>query len=317
MRRPLIVCLLALVAAGSGLTAGDSRWQRNDDDRRHERRPALLFADWFGRDPLDRRDLVVAGAGLERVEYEASAPAWPGDRPGSLRARYDSSAPAGLLGFELARDLDASAPFTAAAVIVIRPDGFAADPNGFFQISWGLWNRHTTGLNRTGDLTGFATDTFDLLEFDYFPNVSPFFGGPFVSPSILGAANPDSPNFFSQGAFANAGFALGLELALPLGEPLLIVMEHKPGIDSVVVGVHRIVRPRRTIPVPGAVTVIPLDGLSLRDYEFDSVGLTLWTDGFGGSEPAVLADVDLHGLIVKRGFFSSVDSILRVPAPRN
>jgi hypothetical protein len=42
----------------------------------------------------------------------------------------------------------------------------------------------------------------------------------------------------------------------------------------------------------------------------------LWNDGFGGSEPALLADITLHALIVNRGLFPSVDAILRVPPRR-
>ena len=88
----------------------------------------------------------------------------------------------------------------------------AADPNGFFQISWGLWSSTTTGLERTGNPASFAGDTFELLEFDYFPNASPFFGGPFLSPTAFGVANPDAPGFEGQGSFANAAFSFGVEM---------------------------------------------------------------------------------------------------------
>jgi hypothetical protein len=270
---------------------------------------ATLVAEFFRSDPLSDPRTIVVGAALERLTHDESAPAWPGDRRGSLTALYDSSLPAGLFGFALPVALDEADAFTAAATFVLDPAGFEADPNGFFQISWGLWNTETTGLNRTGSFTSFAGDAFDLVGFDYFPAVSPFFGGPFLSPSVFGASRPDVD---PPDAFANAAFAFNLEVALPLGVPLLAMIEHEPGLDVAVASVHRIVRPRRTVPVPGAVTVIDLGALALRQYGLDAVGLTLWNDGFGGPTPALRASVDYHSLVVVLGRVANADEILRV-----
>ena len=41
---------------------------------------------WFQSDPFVRPDTVVAGAALDRLAWNASPPAFPGDRPGSLTA---------------------------------------------------------------------------------------------------------------------------------------------------------------------------------------------------------------------------------------
>lgn len=310
MRRSFASLALVLWVAGFGPSASD----RTGEPVVAPGGPVeLLVADYFTRDPSERTDLVVAGDWEHRVSHRLSPPAWPGDRPGALLARYDASAPAALFGLALDEPLDESDCFTAAAIVVIEPDGFSADPDGFFQISWGLWNRGATGLDRTGSFDSFAGDTFESLGFDYFPNVSPFFGGPYLSPAIFGEADPTSPDFPFQGAFANASFAFNVEVDLPLGEPLLMVIEHRPDVDAAVFTVHRIVGPRSSVPIPAAVTTVPLGGLRLRRYLFDAVGLMLWNDGFGGAEPSVLANVGVHGLIVARGPLSSVDAILRLP----
>jgi hypothetical protein len=187
--------------------------------------------------------------------------------------------------------------FRAAAVFVIEPDGFQADPFGFFQMSWGLWNTRTTGLDRTGSLTSLASDTFELLEFAYFPNVSPFFGGPFLSPSAFGVANDEDPLFDFLGGFVNFAFA-SVPVELPLGEPLSAVLSHLPAEGVMVVTVRRIDAGGRLVPLPGAVAVVPLDSLPVREYSVDTIGLTLWHDGFGGDTPSLRADVVFHELSV-------------------
>ncbi|NIS30840.1 MAG: hypothetical protein GWN07_11050, partial [Actinobacteria bacterium] len=65
------------------------------------------------------------------------------------------------------------------------------------------------------------------------PNVSDFFGGPFLSPTAFGVEPPSSD------AFANAAFSFGVEVALPLGEPLLAVLEHRPDVDAMTTTVYR------------------------------------------------------------------------------
>ena len=252
-----------------------------DDDGAANETP-VVFAEFFETDPLSAAGTVVAGEALTRLSWQPDAPAFPGDVPGSLQAVYDSRLAAGWFGWLLPRAFDANDTFSAAAAFVIRSEGYAADPDGFFQISWGLWNSTVTGLNRTGSFQNFATDTYELIEFDYFPNVSPFFGGPFISPSIFGAE-------VGQDGFANFTTVFDLDVALPLDVPLLVVIEHRPGLDALVLGVHRIVDSAHVLPLNGAVGVAPLDGLSLREYDVDTIGLTLWHDGFGDRFPQRIA----------------------------
>jgi hypothetical protein len=251
--------------------------------------PAVRVEWSFETDPIADSTAVVAGQVLDRLAWQPDDPAFPGDPAGSLRALYDSSLPAGWFGLPLEATLTDRDTFTAAAAFVIDSEGFAADPDGFFQISWGLWNVGTTGLNRTGSLTSFAADTFELIEFDYFPNVSPFFGGPFLAPAVFGAP-------VGSDAFGNFTSLFDLEVELPLDIPLLAVLEHRPDADAVVAQVYRIVDARTVVPVNGAVGSAPLDFLTERDYEVNVIGLTLWNDGFGGPTPALQASVDFHKL---------------------
>jgi len=268
-----------------------------DDEATDEPRP---FAEFFETDPLGDPETIVAGAALERVLWNDDAPAFEGDPAGSLSATYDATADAGLFGFPLADSLTEASTFTAAAAFVIHSEGYSADPFGFFQISWGLWNRATTGLNRTGDASG-AADTFELVEFDYFPNVSPIFGGPFVGPGVFGLAAVDDPSFEFSGAFTNFTGLFDLEVALPLDVALLAVLQHRPGLDAMPVQLYRILDGGGLLPLQGAVGYVPLEFLAIRSYDVDAIGLTLWHDGFGGDTPSVLATLTYHALIVVPG----------------
>jgi hypothetical protein len=274
--------------------------------------PDDALAVYFADDPLASAAAVVVGDAEDRLTWEPDPPAFPGDRPGSLSALYDGLAPPGLLGFPLPRALDEDSPFTAGAIFVLHSEGFFADPEGFFQISWGLWNSATTGLERTGTSADFSGDAFDLLEFDYFPNVSPAFGGPFLSPTVLGEANPGDPSFPFVGSFANVTFAAAAA-SLPLDEPLLALMEHRPELDSLVVTVFRIRNRSRLVPVTGAVATVPLDRLSSRRYRVDLLGLTLWRDGFAAGAPSTVARVTYHALILVPDLLDRPERILHVP----
>jgi hypothetical protein len=268
-----------------------------DDETTDEPDPFLEF---FETDPLADPSTIVTGGALERTVWNDDEPAFEGDPAGSLSATYDARQDAGLFGFLLPEALTEASTFTAAAAFVIHSEDYASDPNGFFQISWGLWNTTTTGLNRTGDPTTVA-DTFELIEFDYFPNVSPIFGGPFVGPGVFGRADPENPSFEFGGAFANFSGLFDLEVSLPLDVPLLAVLEHRPGLDAMPVQVYRIASSDGLLPVQGAVGTVALAFLGLRDYDVDAVGLTLWHDGFGGEAPSVLATLTYHALIVVPG----------------
>ncbi|RMF71852.1 MAG: hypothetical protein D6738_12975 [Acidobacteria bacterium] len=258
---------------------------------------AAVFA--FDHDPLADPSVTLEGDPTGRLAWHDGAPAFPGDRPGALRAHFLSSAPTVRIGWALPDDLDERDAFTAFAAFEIRSEGFSADPDGFMQIAWGLWNAAATGLERVA--YGPRADSFELLEFDWFPNVSPVFGGPYLSPALFGAADPENPLFPAAGAFANASFGFGPPVELPFDTPLLATMEHRPADGVVVVSVHELLDSGELLPVPGAVTLVPLAFLSRPEYRFDRIGIALYEDPFGGPTPAVDAQVDFHALGVRPG----------------
>lgn len=269
----------------------------------------------FAVDPAARTDVDLGGEVLDRITWNADTPAFPGDLPGSLTARYDATMAPGTLGFPLPETWTERDPFTAAAVFVIESDGLIADPLGYFQISWGLWNHETTGHERTGTVENFASDTFELLEFDYYPNVSPWFGGPYVSPTLFGRATPDAPAFPFLGAFSNAAFVFGPESPLPLDVPLVAVMQHRPAEGVVATFVATLTRDGSLAEVPGTASILSVEDLTDARFALDTVGLTLWRDGFSGPAPSLRADVTFHVLAAVPRLVEPAD-LLRVRAVR-
>jgi hypothetical protein len=176
---------------------------------------AADFVERFAQDLLDGAGRFVAegDAGARFTFLPGTPPRFAGDRAGTLRVLYDTTVPTARIGAPLGAFLTPGEDFEFGAILTLRSEGFLADPNGFSQVAFGLWNGATTGLNRTG----FPSDAYDLLEFDYFPNVTAF-GGPFVSPTVFGGNVGD--NAFSNFAFASA------EAPLPLEVPLLIQARH-------------------------------------------------------------------------------------------
>ena len=201
-------------------------------------------------------------------------PRFTGDRRGSLRVLYDTTLPTGRIGAPIGAVLSLDDDFRFGAVLTIRSAGFAADPNGFSQIAFGLWNAHTTGLGRTL----FPSDSYDLVEFDWFANVTAF-GGPFLSPSIFGGSV--GGNAFDNFAFQSA------EIALPLDVPLLCEGVYDAASRTLTVTVSRHVRGPRFDPVPGAEATVDLSALD-PGFLVDTFGIGAYGEGW----PSLRAEVD-------------------------
>lgn len=286
MRVGMTLCLVAtlvLPAWAGTLVPGGTR--------------SAAVADHFATDPILDPQMLIRGAALERLEWQLDDPVFDGDVPGSLTADYTSTLDAGWFGWPLPTVVTEADDFTAAAIFEIDPVGFDADPDGFFQISFGLWNAARTGLERTGSPQDFSNDTYHLVELDWFPNVSPLFGGPYLAPSVFGAPDPSNPGLDALGALANAAFGFGPPVELPLGVPLMAVLEHVPLQNVLRATIYRIASDRTLRPLPGAATDVPLDALPLREYRLDTFGVTLWRDGFSGSVPSLDARVDYHSMV--------------------
>ncbi len=233
----------------------------------------------FAADPLTAQTanpFFLDGDVADHFTYlPAEPPHFPGDRPGTLRVVYDTTIPAGRISTPLGQSLSLGDDFSLGAILTIRAEGFVAMPDGFDQISFGLWNSHTTGLNRTV----FPSDSYDLAEFDYFPNVSPDFGGPFLSPSIFGGNVGD--NAFNNFTFQSS------QVQLPFDVPLLCQLRYTATTRKLAVTVSRLAAGVFFQPVPLAAVTVDLSIIN-PTLLVDSLGIAAYFEGF----PSLHAVVD-------------------------
>ncbi len=236
----------------------------------------------------------VRGPGAAQFVHDATAPPrFFGDRRGSLAANYDSLQPTSRLFTRLPGAFTQEDDFVFGAVLTIRSGSLAADPFAFHPITFSLFNDATTGDDRTGDVVDFRADAFDTVEFAYFPNVSPLFGGPFLSPVVFGES-------VDQDAFANFTFA-STTVALVPGVTYLVEAEHAAVLRRLVVQVS-VVHPFGSVsPLPGG--RVEIDTSAVTGFLVDSLGITAYHDGFNEFAPSgrsLLATVDYDLLYAGR-----------------
>ncbi len=238
----------------------------------------------FDADPLaglGRNVFFVEGDAAARFAFLPGEPShFPADREGTLRVLYDTTLPAARLSTHIGPTLSLDADFDFGAVLTIRSQGFFADPNGFSQIAFGLWNAATTGLTRTS----FPSDSFDLVEFDYFPNVTAF-GGPFLSPSVFGGNV--AGNAFFNFAFQSA------EISLPLDVPLLVQCHYNAALRRLNVRLSRHAQALTFEQIPGATVSVDLSRIS-PTFLVNVVGIAAYFEGY----PSLRATVDYDLLFV-------------------
>ncbi len=236
----------------------------------------------FAADPLAAQGtnpFFLEGDVPDHFVFLPDEPAhFPGDREGTLRVLYDTTVPAARIATPLGRVLSLDDDFGFGAVLTIRSEGYEASPDGFDQIAFGLWNSSTTGLDRTG----FPSDSFDLVELDYFANVNPVFGGPFLSPTVFGGN-------VGGNAFFNFTFQ-STEVRLPFDVPLLVRVEYGAAARRLGVTVSRLGRGLFFEAIPGAAVTVDLSTIR-PTFLVDSIGIAAYFEGFPSLRAAV--DYDL------------------------
>lgn len=259
---------------------------------------ALSWLEIFADDPIDAgRFSVPAGHDPSRFDYEATHQ--------RLVIHYDTFLPTAWYVRPLdsagQRTLGRCDDFEFSVKFTVRSTGFFADPFQFAQIGWGLINSQTTGVDRAGgEGPGFA---FDVVGFDYFPNVSPQFGGPTMGPTVV---HSDS----GQGYFAEIEFAFGAETTIDdmLGEEAISLdVPHEASVRyDAASGSAILTITRNKTPLvinadgsggpggpDGDITTIQTILFNDGPFEVDSFAITAWQDTFNPFDSSVIADVEI------------------------
>jgi hypothetical protein len=131
-----------------------------------------------------------------------AAPTYSGGATGQLDVYLNSSLPTARFQRPLGVTLTDTNDFTLTARFSFTVISAPSDQE--MELAFGLVNSQWTGGDRTGSPTNYTSDnTFSTVEFDYFPNVSPIYGGPSLLPTVFGAQEP------GEDAFANSAAVYG------------------------------------------------------------------------------------------------------------
>jgi hypothetical protein len=220
-----------------------------------------------------------------------------------LVAHYNTLQPTTRLVRALCRPLTELDTFAYTVAFRINSAGFLADPRRNAQIAFGLMNSATTGVDRVYGANG--QGAFDLVSFDYYPNVTSF-GGPSAGPTLI---NKNTGGNFSLAI----NFEFGPETQLnDLGEGPLPK-------DTWLTADVRYDGPARraTLRVLQGTTALPINmkgkgakvggtdndtttivsTLTGAGFTVDSFGLLLWQDT-SATFATVIADVDFQSIIM-------------------
>lgn len=245
-----------------------------------------------------------------RATVDGDGSRFPFVAPGALNGQYDTSLSTSKLLFSLGQTVDETGDFSFSTKFTINSADFFAHPSAFAQVAFGLVNSATTGGDRAG---GGAADSFDIVTFDYFANITGF-GGPSIGPSVV-ETDDGGGDFFS---LINFGFGSETalddpgELPLPLDTMLTTTVQYDSLTSVVTLSVDDGSGPLTINAVGEGAAVGGPDGdtstvqLTLPAgtvFSVDSFAITLWEDTFGVfgepfNEPSLVADVTFHEILV-------------------
>jgi hypothetical protein len=255
-------------------------------------RSAYAVSDDFSTNPLLGGSPWMFGVGSNaNSQFSWSA--------GELSVHIDTRLPTARLDLPLGTNLSDTDSFLLRAQFQFEVE--VASPFQFAQFAFGLTNHTLTGGDRTGTIGNFMSDnTFHTVEFNYYPNVSPQFGGPTLAPAVFGASVPDDAfaNFTSVfGDPADLGDNTVGITELPQNTPLEAQLAYN-GANKVLTLSMFTVGPGNVLTLLNT-ELVPLDldafgsGYDpLNSFLVDSLSIMAYQDGFTSAEdPSLVADV--------------------------
>ena len=218
--------------------------------------------------------------------------------PGELTVLINTSLPTARLDLPLGTTLGDTDSFLLSARFSFNVANAPGDQ--FAQFSFGLTNQAQTGGDRTGSLADFnSANTYHTVEFDYFPNVSPTFGGPTLSPAVFGGPAGSAFNNFASvfGSPANLGdntvgittlpenTALQAELAYDGATKILTLNMYEVGPGELLTLLN-------TELVPLELTAFGSAYDPFNPFSVDALSIMAYADGFTTPQvPSLTAEV--------------------------
>lgn len=275
-------------------------------------RPAIAsvsFTENFSSNPFAPAGNWSFGFGAtdpstNRFVWNSAAPAaYTGDVPGELDVHLDSSLPTVRFQRPLGVTLTDTNDFTLTARFIFT---VTSAPEGQdMQIAFGLVNSARTGGDRTGSSTNYTSDnTFDDLEFDYFPNDNPW--DPTLTPSVFGSPVPGDDAF---GNFAWISYDLGANTngitSLPQNVALQATLAYSGATRTFTLTMSQVNSNGTLTPLNTSLPPLNLlggqDAYSTYNTNFpfvvDTLAIMAYHDGFTTTDnPSLVADLRFQEL---------------------
>jgi hypothetical protein len=249
----------------------------------------------FSSDPFATWSFGVGDNSNSQFTWNTDLPKYTGDAAGSLTVNLNSSLPTARLDRPLGGSYTDTDSFTLATRFSFQVTSAPGDQ--FMQIAFGLVNSSLTGGDRTG------ADVYHTVEFNYFPNVSTFFGtGPTVSPAVFGA-NKAGNAFNNFAAFFFSEADLGDNTTgiteLPQGLTLEATLTYNGAAKTLALTIHR-------VEADGSLTLLdieqpPMSLISLPPFSnydgaapfvVDTLAIMAYRDGYtSAADPSLVAAV--------------------------
>jgi hypothetical protein len=236
--------------------------------------------------------VLPAGESASRFVYDGAEQ--------TVLARYDTALPTARLVRPLGFTLTESDSFCAKVRGRVRSENFFAHSSFNAQIAFGFLNLQSTGPDRTGFTA--TPKAFDVVAFDYFPNIT-LFGGPSLGPTIIRSNLGQS--YFSSIHF---GFGSETELAdpgepdVPRDTPLTAELRYNPVLRRATVrlSANGVFLPINFGGGPDSDASTITTPLPAGGFSVDAFGFLLWqdTNPFSGGATTVRADVEYASVSV-------------------
>ncbi len=265
----------------------------------------LTLVENFSANPLSTWNFGIGSNTNAQFTYQTDAAAYAGDVGGSLKVHLNSSLATSRLQLPLGFTLGASTDFTVSAQFSLA--NVSALDNQAMQFAFGLVNTATTGGNRTGSPTS-SRNTFNTVEVNYFPNVSPIYGfGATLTPAIFGAQKNSGDIFANYATIFGSGSDLGDNTtgitALPQNTNLQLSLAYSASTHAFTLQLSQIALNGSLTTLVTEVPVLDLDNESSYDsslpFQVNALAIMAYQDGYNISAPPTLsADVTFQKLAV-------------------
>ena len=244
----------------------------------------------------------------------------------SLLVHVDSSLPTVRLDLPIGATLTTDTDFTLTCRFSFTVTSASSDAS--MQFAFGLVNHTLTGGNRTGLPTDpvfpapGSANVFSTVEFNYFPNVSPLYGGPTLTPSVFGAQSAGGDAFGNFTSLFGSGPDLGDNVVpaqidqLPQSVLLLATLDFSASTKLLAITMQRI---NVDLSLTTLETGVPALDLSFVTPTFavDSLAIMAYGDGYNSfypSTPALIGDMDIRQIAVSSPVPEPAAALLLVSA---